>query len=307
MEVLHDVNLDVSPGECVGIEGRNGSGKSTLLLLAGGAIKASRGRVVRHTDEHGVLYLPQSPERLFFAETVMEEVAFGLERRGASRDVAKEKARAALAHASLDPDQFAARSPFEISFGEMRRVAFAIAFALEPQLLLLDEPASCLDEAGNAVLDDLVALSVNGEPPCWWRRTTTCARAVSIALSRWVTPPNGQKPARLTPETGPASIGRQTPQGGSVDYSTFGAVGRLLAVASMFVTVINNFWRHGDIDLTGRFANMRKIYGRAAIIGVVLAAVTRINILAMLRTAPALIRTWASTAWTSSTTSSASW
>jgi len=72
-----------------------------------------------------------------------------------------------------------------------------------------------------------------------------------------------------------------------VDYSNFAAVGRLLAVASMCVTVINNFWRHGDIDLTGRFANMRKIYGRAAIIGVVLAAVTRINVVAMLRTAPA--------------------
>ena len=72
-----------------------------------------------------------------------------------------------------------------------------------------------------------------------------------------------------------------------MDYKAFGAVGRLLAVASMFVTVINNFWRHGDIDLTGRYANMRKIYGRAIIIGVILAAVARLNIIAMLRTAPA--------------------
>lgn len=72
-----------------------------------------------------------------------------------------------------------------------------------------------------------------------------------------------------------------------MDYSSFGAVGRLLAVASMFVTIINNFWRHGDIDLTGRYANMRKIYARAAIIGIILAAVARLNILAMLRTAPA--------------------
>jgi hypothetical protein len=72
-----------------------------------------------------------------------------------------------------------------------------------------------------------------------------------------------------------------------VDYQAFGAVGRLLAVASMFVTIINNFWRHGDIDLTGRYANMRKIYGRAIVIGVILAAVARLNILAMLRTAPA--------------------
>ena len=72
-----------------------------------------------------------------------------------------------------------------------------------------------------------------------------------------------------------------------MDYQAFGAVGRLLAVASMFVTVVNNFWRHGDIDLTGRYANMRTIYGRAIMIGVILAAVARLNIIAMLRTAPA--------------------
>jgi hypothetical protein len=72
-----------------------------------------------------------------------------------------------------------------------------------------------------------------------------------------------------------------------VDYQAFGAVWRLLAVASMFVTVVNNFWRHGDIDLTGRHANMRTIYWRASLIGVILAAVTRLNILAMLRIAPA--------------------
>lgn len=72
-----------------------------------------------------------------------------------------------------------------------------------------------------------------------------------------------------------------------MDYQVFGAVGRLLAVASMFVTVVNNMWRHGNIDLTGRYANMRTVYGRAIAIGIVLAAVARLNILAMLRTAPA--------------------
>jgi hypothetical protein len=72
-----------------------------------------------------------------------------------------------------------------------------------------------------------------------------------------------------------------------VDSQAFGAVARLLAVASMFVTVINNFWRFGDIDLTGRYANMRTIYGRAIAIGVVLAVIARLNIIAMLRTAPA--------------------
>lgn len=68
-----------------------------------------------------------------------------------------------------------------------------------------------------------------------------------------------------------------------MDQHSFGAVVRLLAVASMFVTVISNYWRHGDIDLTGRFANMRTLYGRSMLIGVIVAAVARINVISMLR------------------------
>lgn len=72
-----------------------------------------------------------------------------------------------------------------------------------------------------------------------------------------------------------------------MDHQSFGAVVRLLAVASMFVTVVSNYWRHGDIDLTGRYANMRTIYGRAVLIGVVIAAAARINVIATLRGVPA--------------------
>jgi hypothetical protein len=68
-----------------------------------------------------------------------------------------------------------------------------------------------------------------------------------------------------------------------VDYQSFGAVARLLAVASIFVTVVNAVWRHGDIDLTGRHANMRTIYLRSILLGVVVAALARINVVAMLR------------------------
>jgi len=68
-----------------------------------------------------------------------------------------------------------------------------------------------------------------------------------------------------------------------VDYQSFGAVGRLLFVASIVVTVINAVWRHGDIDLTGRHANMRTLYLRSIILGVVVAALARINVVAMLR------------------------
>ncbi|HEX5130937.1 MAG TPA: hypothetical protein VFX92_00470 [Candidatus Krumholzibacteria bacterium] len=72
-----------------------------------------------------------------------------------------------------------------------------------------------------------------------------------------------------------------------MDQQSFGAVVRLLAIASMIVTVVSNYWRHGDIDLTGRFANMRTLYARSVIIGVIVAALARINVLAMLRGAPA--------------------
>ncbi len=68
-----------------------------------------------------------------------------------------------------------------------------------------------------------------------------------------------------------------------MDYQSFGAVGRLLFVASIVVTVINAVWRHGDIDLTGRHANMRTLYLRSIILGVVVAALARINVVAMLR------------------------
>ncbi len=154
--VIGRADMTVMGGERIAVSGRNGSGKSTLLLLVGGAIAPSSGRITRSVKERGVMYLPQSPERLFFAETVMEEICFGLERRGLSSETSRQRAEEALDRAGLDAGHFAPRSPFELSFGEMRRVAFAIASALDPDLLLLDEPASCLDAGGRAVLDNLV-------------------------------------------------------------------------------------------------------------------------------------------------------
>lgn len=68
-----------------------------------------------------------------------------------------------------------------------------------------------------------------------------------------------------------------------MDYQSFGAIWRLLAVASIFVTVVNAIWRHGDIDLTGKHANMRTLYTRSIVLGVIVAALARINVVAMLR------------------------
>ncbi len=154
---LRAVDFEVARGEGVGVCGRNGAGKTTLLLLLGGALRPSAGRIVRSVREHGTLYLPQTPERMFFAETVREEILFGLKRRGDRDETALDAiARRSLDAAGLDADEIIDRSPFELSFGEMRRVAFAVAHALEPELLLLDEPATSLDAEGRVALRRLV-------------------------------------------------------------------------------------------------------------------------------------------------------
>jgi energy-coupling factor transport system ATP-binding protein len=159
--LIDKLNFRANSGERVHITGRNGSGKSTFLLLAGGALAPSSGRITLSGYPRRVLYLPQSPERLFFAETVSEEIGFGLLRRGASFLGTPQLAEKVLEVVGLEPGaSFAARSPFELSFGEMRRVAFAIAVSLDPGLLLLDEPTSCLDAAGRAVLDRVIRRAV---------------------------------------------------------------------------------------------------------------------------------------------------
>ncbi len=166
--VLTGVNAEIRAGEVVGISGKNGSGKSTLLSLVGGVLEPTDGvvdrkyesPVVRQPDggsEQAVFYLFQSPERLFFAETVAEEIAFGLKSLGVDEREATSIVAESLDRVGLDPDSFSSRSPFSLSLGEMRRVAFAIALALRPKLLLLDEPNSCLDRAGLEVLARLIA------------------------------------------------------------------------------------------------------------------------------------------------------
>ena len=160
--VLDDFSLDLRRGECVALSGRNGSGKSTLLGLLSGVLEPSTGRIQRlypKAVEKGcqnLFYLFQNPERLFFAESVGEEIAFGLKSLKTPREKITRRIDEALARVGLPPDEFCDRMPFSLSFGEMRRLAFAIALALDPRFLLMDEPASCLDADGVAVLFDLI-------------------------------------------------------------------------------------------------------------------------------------------------------
>ncbi len=167
-DVLCGVNTDILAGEVVGVAGKNGSGKSTLLSLIGGVLEPTGGiinrkfksPVVRNgstgKSEQAVFYLFQSPERLFFAETVDEEISFGLKSLGADEKETAGVVAESLSRVGLDPDRFLSRSPFSLSLGEMRRVASAIAYALRPKLLLLDEPSSCLDRGGLGVLAGLI-------------------------------------------------------------------------------------------------------------------------------------------------------
>ncbi len=157
-DAVQQVSMQVHEGQCVGITGLNGSGKSTLLSLASGALQPSRGKIERLFDdafgsgEQNVFHLFQSPEQMFFAETVREEIAFGLKHVHGHKVRLDDPIRMALKSADLDPDRMIDRSPIESSFGEMRRLAFAIFIALGPKFLLLDEPAACLDDSGSRVL-----------------------------------------------------------------------------------------------------------------------------------------------------------
>jgi energy-coupling factor transport system ATP-binding protein len=157
------LDFTVGEGECVGLAGPNGAGKSTVLGLAAGLFEPDAGEVARGSGRgdglgsRDVFLLFQSPERMFFAESVAEELGFGLDRLGVSAGERELRSRSALQDVGLPPEAYLTRAPLTLSLGEMRRVAFAIALSLAPRLLLLDEPTSCLDACARAVLESIVA------------------------------------------------------------------------------------------------------------------------------------------------------
>ena len=167
-QALQDVTFALEEGMVLGIAGKTGSGKSTLMRHMNGLLHPTSGRV---TVDGADLALPQTqqelrgkvglvfqyPEHQLFAATVEEDVAFGPVNLGASKEEAAARVRTALAQVGLDYEEVAQASPFALSGGQQRRVAIAGVLAMQPQVLVLDEPAAGLDPAAHASLLQLVA------------------------------------------------------------------------------------------------------------------------------------------------------
>ena len=157
---LEDVSLTIEDGELIGLLGHTGSGKTTLVQHLNGLLKPTSGRVVvdgLDITEKGVSLLEvrrrvglvfQYPEYQLFEETVAKDVAFGPKNLGLSEQEVDQRVRYALQEVGLVYDEIAERSPFELSGGQMRRVAIAGVLAMRPGTLILDEPTAGLDPAG---------------------------------------------------------------------------------------------------------------------------------------------------------------
>lgn len=168
---LDNVNLSIEEGEFVAIVGHTGSGKSTLVQHLNGLIKPHKkgkmGRVEIYgratTEKKGLKQLRfdvgmvfQYPEYQLFEDTVAKDIAFGPKNMKLEKDEIDRRVRKSLELVGLPYDDFAERSPFELSGGEKRRVAIAGVIAMQPKILVLDEPFAGLDPEGVREITDLV-------------------------------------------------------------------------------------------------------------------------------------------------------
>ena len=165
---LSDVSLTIEDGSYTALIGHTGSGKSTILQLLNGLLVPSQGSVrvfdtlITSTSKNkdirqirkqvGLVF--QFAENQIFEETVLKDVAFGPQNFGVSEEDAEQIAREKLALVGIDKSLFD-RSPFELSGGQMRRVAIAGILAMEPAILVLDEPTAGLDPLGRKELMNL--------------------------------------------------------------------------------------------------------------------------------------------------------
>ncbi len=156
---LKDISIAFPPGKVTGIIGHTGSGKSTLAMLLNGLLRPTSGKVLldgrdiwENPKEIGAVRFKvgmvfQYPEYQLFEETVSADIAFGPKNMGLSEEECHVRVQKAAAFCGID-DKTLARSPFEISGGQKRRAAIAGVVAMDPDVLVLDEPAAGLDPRG---------------------------------------------------------------------------------------------------------------------------------------------------------------
>lgn len=168
---LNNVSLEIAKGEIVAIIGHTGSGKSTLVQHLNGLLKPDQGQATiddiditakgaqakAARQQVGMVF--QYPEHQLFSETVFEDIAFGPRNKGVEEEAVAKQVREAMEFVGLDYDTFAQRSPFQLSGGQMRRVAIAGVVAMNPDYLVLDEPSAGLDpRSRNAVFKEIMSL-----------------------------------------------------------------------------------------------------------------------------------------------------
>ena len=160
---VNNVSLKINKGEFIGLIGHTGSGKSTLVQMLNGLIKPTEGEVILDGkniwDEPkkirsvrfrvGMVF--QYPEYQLFEETVYKDIAFGAINRGMSGEELDKAVKSAAAFTGLKPELLD-KSPFDLSGGEKRRAAIAGVIAMDPEVLILDEPTAGLDPMGREIL-----------------------------------------------------------------------------------------------------------------------------------------------------------
>ena len=164
---LKDIELTIGEGEFVGLIGHTGSGKSTLIQQLNGLMQPTSGRVIvdgfdmndkkqRAKGRALVGMVFQYPDYQLFDETVYKDISFGPKNLKLSEEEVDKRVREAMQLVGLDFEEFAEKSPFELSGGEKRRCALAGIIAMRPKYLVLDEPMAGLDPAGRKAVLDMI-------------------------------------------------------------------------------------------------------------------------------------------------------
>ena len=159
-QALKNVSFEIADGEFVGIIGHTGSGKSTLIQVISGLLDGAEGQVLINGVDYmtkkadrkqlrrtlGVVF--QYPEYQLFEETVEKDVAYGPRKMGVPESELAGRVRVALEHVGIDYELYKDKSPFSLSGGQKRKIAIAGVLAMEPSILILDEPIAGLDPMG---------------------------------------------------------------------------------------------------------------------------------------------------------------